>query len=77
MTDIWIVLIEDRRAGPEMLAFSSEEAAFAKARDSVPDDAEEAELNDAMRRAGWVLYLPYGTEGDCVRVLKRALDAES
>ncbi len=72
--DIWITLIEDRHANVEALPFSSEEAAFAKARDSVPDDAEEDELNDAMRKDGWVLYLPYGPEGDCVRVIRRTLD---
>ena len=71
--EVWIVLIEDRHADVEALPFSTEEAAFAEARDSVPDDAEEGELNDAMRRDGWVLYLPYGTEGDCVRVVKRTL----
>ena len=73
--DIWIVLIEDRHADVDALPFSSEEAAFAAARDAVPDDAVPGELNEGMRRDGWVLYLPYGPEGDCVRVVKRALDA--
>lgn len=31
MTDIWIVLIEDRHAGVEALPFSSEEQAVAEA----------------------------------------------
>jgi hypothetical protein len=34
----------------------------------------DAELTPAMREDGWVLYVPYGTEGDCVRVVKRILD---
>ena len=72
--DTWIVLIQDRHSDVDALPFSTEEAAAAKARDSVPDDAEDGELNDAMRRDGWVLYLPYGTEGDCVRVVKRTMD---
>jgi hypothetical protein len=71
--DIWIVLIEDRHSDVEALPFSSEEAAVAKARDSVPDDAVEEEPNSAMRADGWVLYLPYGLEGDCVRVVKRTM----
>jgi hypothetical protein len=73
-TDIWIVLVEDRHSDVDALPFSSEEAAAAKARSLVPDDAEEGALNDAMRRAGWVLYLLYGTEGDRVRAVKRTLD---
>jgi hypothetical protein len=76
MTDIWIVLIQDRHADVEALPFTSEAAALAQARDSVPDDATGGEdLNDAMRRDGWVLYLPYGTEGDRVRVVRRTMDA--
>lgn len=50
--DIWIVLMEDRHADVEALPFSSEELAFAKARSSVPDDAEERQLTIGMRRVG-------------------------
>jgi len=72
--DIWIVLIEDRHADVEALPFSSEERAIVVARDNAPDDAEPEPLNDAMRKDGWVFCLPYGSEGDCVRVVKRTLD---
>ena len=36
MADIWIVLIEDRHSGPDVLPFSNEEAAtrHARAQDS-------------------------------------------
>jgi len=76
MGDIWIVLIEDRHADVEALPFSTAEAAFAKARDSVPESAEEDPLTPGMRRAGWVLLLSYGAEGDCVRVVKRTMDGQ-
>jgi hypothetical protein len=76
VTDVWMVLIEDRQSDVDALPFSTEEAAVAKARDSVPEDAEEEQITDGMRKSGWVLYLPYGTEGDCVRVVKRAVDGE-
>jgi hypothetical protein len=72
--DIWIVLIEDRHADVEALPFSTEAAAMYAARKNAPDDAEHEPLNDAMLKDGWVFYLPYGTEGDCVRVVKRAMD---
>ena len=73
--DTWIVLIEDRRRDVDPLPFSSEERAAAYARTQVPDDAEEVALTEAMRRAGWVLCLSYGTEGDDVRVVKCTMDA--
>jgi hypothetical protein len=76
MSDIWIVLIEDRHADVEALPFSTEEAAFAEARDSVPEFAEEEHLTPDMRKHGWVLLLSYGTEGDCVRVVKRTMDGQ-
>jgi hypothetical protein len=74
MSEVWIVLVEDRHSDVDALPFSTEEGAFAKARDSVPDDAGEEPLTDGMRKSGWVLYLPYGAEGDCVRVVKRVMD---
>lgn len=72
--DIWIVLIEDRHADVEALPFSTEEGAFAAARAAVPEDASEVVLTSGMRADGWVLDLAYGSEGDCVRVIKRTMD---
>ena len=72
--DVWIVLIEDRHADVEALPYSTEAAAFAAAREAAPDDAQDGTLSDGMRRDGWVLYLPYGPEGDSVRVVKRSMD---
>jgi hypothetical protein len=76
MTDVWVVLIEDRHADVEALPFSTEGAAVAEARDSVPEFAEEEQLTPDMRKHGWVLLLSYGTEGDCVRVVKRTMDGQ-
>lgn len=72
--DTWIVLVEDRHSDVNAVPFTTEAAAITAARDAAGSDASEEPLNDAMRRDGWVLYLPYGTEGDCVRVVKRAMD---
>ena len=74
-TDIWIVLIEDRHTDVGVLPFSSEERAAEYARSQVGTEDLPAELNDAMRKDGWVLYIPYGSESDCVRVVKRTMDA--
>lgn len=73
--EIWIVLVEDRHSDVDAVPFSSEERAAGYARSQVDAGDLPAELNDAMRRDGWVLYIPYGTEGDYVRVVRRTVDA--
>ena len=76
--DIWIVLIEDRHADVEALPFSSWERAVEHALTlgAQSDGARPVELMDGMRRDGWVLYIPYGSEGDKIRVVKRAMGGE-
>ena len=81
--DVWIVLVEDRHADVEALPFTTLVQAVAAAQEQARGNAREpgdvvwdAGLNDAMRRDGWALYLPYGTEGGCVRVVRRQMDGE-
>ena len=81
--DAWIVLVEDRHCGADAFPFSSEDRAVSAARALAETNArglgnvdQGAELTAGMRREGWVLYLPYGPEGDCVRVVKRTMDGE-
>jgi hypothetical protein len=85
---VWIVLVEDRHADVDALPFSTEDAAFAYARDYAgdmslpdgtgPDEVEhvpgEQKLTPRMTEDGWLLLLVYGIEGDQVRVVKRAMD---
>lgn len=75
--DTWIVLVEDRHSDVDARPFSSEERAITYARSQAPDGDTPEPLTDGMIRDDWVLYIPYGTEGDCVRVVKRTMDAES
>lgn len=81
MTDIWIVLIQDRHTDVDAKPYSTENAArraaweAAKASSWHPGDVAEEALTDRMRRDGWVLLLAYGTEGDQVRVIRRQVDA--
>jgi hypothetical protein len=88
VSDTWIVLVEDRHADVEARPFSTEERAFAYAREQAgdmslpdgvgPDEVEhvpgEQELTSRMIEDGWVLLLVYGIEGDAVRVAKRTMD---
>jgi hypothetical protein len=74
MTDIFIVITQDRHADVEAAPFADEAAAFAHAESQVEGTHDQdRELNDAMRRDGWLWYCGYGTEGDCVRVVRREL----
>ncbi len=81
MSEIWIVIVQDRHTDTDALPYTTEEAAVAKARAIAreyawhPEDAKDGTLNAEMRRDGWVLWLPYGTEGDSVRVVRREMDA--
>lgn len=81
MTDIWIALVEDRHTDVDAKPFSTENAArraaweAAKGSSWHPGDVTEEALTDGMYRAGWVLLLAYGTEGDRVRVIRRQVDA--
>lgn len=74
--DIWIVIIEDRHADVEARPFGSEERAvkFARVMGERSDGATPEPLTPGMREAGWVLCVPYGTEGDRIRVVKRTMD---
>lgn len=82
MTDVWIVIVEDRHIDVDAFPFSGEQRAAEFAREQVranaahPEYVSEQELTPAMRDDGWVLLIEYGTEGDCVRVIKRTVDAE-
>jgi hypothetical protein len=75
MPDIWIVLTEDRHSGVEALPYASQEAATGHALvlGERSGGAVPAELTGAMLADGWVLYIPYGTEGDRIRVIRRTL----
>ena len=81
MSDVWIVLVEDRHTDVNALPFTSEVAALEAAHAQAEANAvyvgtvREGELNQAMIDDGWVLWLEYGTEGDSVRVIRRQLDA--
>ena len=78
---IWIVVVKDRHSDTDALPYTTEKAAVAKARAVAREYAwhtgvlEDGTLNDDMRRDGWVLWLPYGTEGDSVRVIRREVNA--
>jgi hypothetical protein len=76
LMDIWIMLIEDRHGGPEVLPFSSEARACAEARARAGHDGiTQEEMTAGMVTAGWVLRLPVSEEGDRITVIRRTMDA--
>jgi hypothetical protein len=80
-TPVWIVITEDRHADVEADPFSTEQAAVDYAREAAAENAgvhlevTEAQISQRARDDGWVLVLEYGSEGDCVRVVRREMDA--
>lgn len=80
MTDIWIVLVEDRHKDIDALPFSTEEAAVRAAGEQMqamvahPEHIQEVALTADDREDGCVLCLEYAVERDNVRVIKRAMD---
>lgn len=78
--DLWIVLVEDRHAGPDALPFSTEERAVGYARETAreivahPERLVEPEVTPEMREDGCVLLIEYSVESDRVTVLKRTVD---
>jgi hypothetical protein len=79
--DVWVVIAEDRHVDVDAVPFSTEGGAFAAAREVAaeyakphPELLREEDLTGRNRADGWVLCLAYGTEGDCVRVVKRRMD---
>jgi hypothetical protein len=78
---VYVALINDRHADPEVQVFADESDAIDYAVDQIPGSADviedvdekDAELTDEMKRDGWLLYMPYSGEGDYVQVMKREI----
>ncbi len=81
MTYVYVVLEDDGLGDAEASVYARETDAVEYAYEAVADrldtddleDNPDAELTASMKKDGWVLYLPYGCEGDSVRVMKRKL----
>jgi hypothetical protein len=75
LTDVFVVLVEDRHCDVEVAVFTDEPDAVEYAISQVPEEDHEVTdfsyvLSPGMVAAGWVCYIPYGNEGDCVRVVR-------
>lgn len=78
--DTYVVLVEDGHFDTDVAVFATERAAIAHAEATAIDGARrpgdlelDYPLNEAMTDDGWLRYIPYSSEGDCVRVMKRKL----
>jgi hypothetical protein len=77
MTDVYVVLIQDRHADPDVEVFADPVDAIEYAEKEVRDgargnidDIEYYEITDSMRRDGCLMFATYSCEGDSVRVTK-------
>lgn len=82
MTDVYVMITEDRHADVDVAVFTDPDMAVAKARAEVqeylrrPEDLDET-LNAAMTADGWIYYGRYSVEGDSIRVVKREVRGPS
>lgn len=80
MTDIYLLIIEDRHLDVEVRPYSTENlamAAFNKCAEdwgAGPPLLPEAGLDSGMVEKGWLIYAEYSIEGDSIRVVKCELD---
>lgn len=81
---IYCLMIEDTHTDTEARLFSTPEKALEAARSYLADfadcaahvDPDDATMTDEqLKRAGWLFYACYSTEGDCVWVLPLEVDA--
>ncbi len=76
--NFFVLMVDDRHAGPDVRVFSSSESAITNAKKiahslSRGGKVEEI-LNDAMKKAGWLYYATYSGDGDNVKVLERVIE---
>ncbi len=70
---VYVVVIKDRHAEPDMLVFADIGQASFIARTRAGSDATEVRLTDSMLKAGWRLLLRVSDESEWVSVVEREL----
>lgn len=82
MTDLYVMVGEDRHSDVQVEVFTSESSAvqaaaqfiaYSASKNEYEADPEDSELNEFMIADGWVFYRVYSGEGDSVRVVRRGL----
>jgi hypothetical protein len=82
MTELFVLLVEDRHTGPNAWAYSTEERAndaldeWVDSAASHPEDVEDEELNAAQIEDGVVRCVRYSVEDDCASIVRRTVDAD-
>lgn len=75
---MYIVIYEDRHADTDAQVYANRADAIEAAEEMLaenlrhPEDLDQ-DLNDMMKRDGWIWYAAYSCEGDNIRVLHREL----
>lgn len=81
---IYVAIVNDRHTDTEAHLFSTADRAIAFAKEYLEGcgesaqyvDAEDATMTDeSLEAAGWLFYTCYSTEGDCIWVMPREVDA--
>jgi len=72
--EVWIMLVQDRHGGPDVIPYADGDTALTEARNRAGHDGvTPEEMTDRMRADGWALSLPISEEGDWIRVIRRTI----
>ena len=75
-----VMIIEDRHRDTDAQVFLKEKTAIDEARKLAKEYCRYAydyseELNERMKKDGWIFHVTYSYEGDNIRVLKRKVNS--
>jgi hypothetical protein len=82
MIDVYVVLVQDRHADPDIKVFADAIDAIEYADRELktgsrhcPENIEVYELTQSMLDDGWIFFATYSCEGDSVRVTKHQVSS--
>lgn len=73
---VFVVLLQDRHADPEVAVFSDREIAIRFARETAQEMARHPEDYEEKQIKGLEFFASYSCESDCISVYKTTIDAE-
>lgn len=80
---VWVAIINDRHTDTDAEVFTAPDAAVAWLKAEVASRvrhsryAQDEELTEAMKRAGWIYYVDWSSEGDSAWIIEKETDPAS
>lgn len=71
MTEVYVVIIEDRHTDVDAEVYADEHKAVERAKVMAKDSCQSPEDYEEHKIADWIFYASYSCESDSVKVLKK------